>query len=79
MSRRSAAREVAARIASIGDIPNSTMRPNSCAIGSSHEKPPASVPNAIFTPAFIARWNDGPCTATRLRLRLPAGVSGASL
>ena len=50
-----AAREVADLMASMGDMPNSTMRPNSSAIGSSHEKPPTSVPKAIFTPAFIAR------------------------
>src|ERR1051326_6667939 len=59
MPRRSAARVVAALIASIGVMPNDTIRPNSCAIGSVHAKPPTSVPNAIFTPAFIAFWNDG--------------------
>lgn len=74
----SAAREVADWIACIGVMPNSTSRPNSWAIGSVQTKPPTSVPNAILTPARSAFWNDTPCTATRLRSRLPLGVSGGS-
>ena len=43
-NRRSTAREVALWIASIGAIPNSTMRGKSCATGSVQGMPPMSVP-----------------------------------
>ena len=72
----SAGSDVAARSAAIGVIPSSTMRGNSWAIGSFQGNPPTSVPNTIFTPAFIAAWKEGPCTSTRLRSRRPWGVSG---
>ena len=70
--------DVAAWIAAIGVIPNSTIRENSRAIGSLQENPPTSVPNAILTPAFSALRNDGPWTATRLRSRFPAGESAGA-
>ena len=54
MSSISAGRELADRIASIGDMPISTMRWNSCAIGSVQGIPPMSVPNTIFKWAFSA-------------------------
>ena len=65
-------------MACIGVIPNWTMYGNSFAMGSFQEKPPTSLPKAIFTPAFTARRKEGPCTSARLRSRFPAGVFSGS-
>ena len=78
MSSISAAREVADRIAAAGDIPSSAIRTNSGAMGSLQGKPPTSVPKTMRTPALSALWNEGPCSATRLRSRWPAGVSSGA-
>ena len=72
------AREVALLMASIGDIPRSTIRENSCAIGSDQEMPPISVPKTILTPAFMAFLNETAWASARLRSRLPSGVSSAA-
>ena len=74
----SAARDVADWMACIGVIPNSTIRGNSWAMGSLQEKPPTSLPKAIFTPALSARRNEGPWTSTRFRSRFPLGVPSGS-
>ena len=57
MPSNSAAVTVAERIAWAGVMPNFTIEENSFAGFTFQSKPPASVPKAIFTPAFMARRN----------------------
>ena len=56
--RSCAATIVAERIACIGVMPNFVSYVNSRASLRSHGNPPTSVPNAIFTPFFSARWKE---------------------
>ena len=66
------------RIASIGDIPSLTSNSNSLAwLSSVHGNPPASVPNAIFTPALRALSNDRACDfSVSAQTAQPAAVRG---
>jgi len=64
-------------IASIGVMPNPTMRRNSCAWSRSRH-PAMSVPNTIFKCACSAFLNEPSCTAARARSRFPPGVSAGA-
>src|SRR6476469_4011007 len=74
ISSRLAAVEVADLMASMGLMPNFTIKPNSFAIGSVQGMPPMSVPKAIFTPAFMAFLKETSCSLARARSRLPSSV-----